>query len=685
MRRRLDVIIPAYNEAVMIGACLRALLSDADRVDLRVVVVPNGCTDGTAEVARALVPGALWRGQELLVVEIPVAGKAAALNAGDPHRRGCPVVYLDADTVLTPGTASAMAEALDQAPARLVAPRPLLVRPRGLLARSYAAVWTRLPSVAGQITGIGCYAVNPAGRARWSTFPPVTGDDAYVHSRFAPDERGQLDAGGSFLVLPKGRELVRVVGRWHWGNVELARDAGPARRRTRATIRRFPAGRSGSGQTGCGAAPPPIPTQAPPAGGLGADGRAGTGGGKGASPAAGTRRNLAAVLSRPGLWPHLPGFLVINRAGVLARDRPDQPARRHGPARWEPALGPRAGPAAGWRTGVPTAPRDRGLPGAPLSARPPRIPSRVDVIVVTYRNRHTIDRCLHSLRSAWAELTVTVVDNASGDGTVAHLRRHHPRVELMANPTNVGFAAGVNQAAGGATGDFLLLANPDAELHVDAIDALLALAIRYPGAGLYGGRPVDDAGRLNRDCCLARPTLWHALAFGIGLSALRGVPVLDPDSLGGWRRDEVRTVPVLTGGLLLVDRDLWQRVGGFDDRYFLYGEDVDLCLRAARLGATPMFTPTAGYRHGGGGSSSRDRQTIGILRGRATLYRVHLPGRRARLAGLALLAGVWLRATVGRLVRPGATVAVWRAAWRRRREWRAGWPDPGGQDSTAHR
>ena len=675
MTAGLDVVVPAHNEQALIGAGLRALLSDAAEVELRVIVVANGCTDDTAAIARRFVAAARCRGHDLLVVETPTAGKIGALNLGDTYRRGCSVAYLDADTVLTPGTVTALVEALAETSApRVVAPRPILVRPHGRLSRSFAAVWSHLPAVADQVSGAGCYAVNPAGRARWGRFPAVTGDDAYVRSRFAPAERRVVDEGGSFLVLPEGRELIRVVNRWRRGNVELT-SAPPAH----PPAAHLPATRDAADLTPADLpAADRAPTDRASADGASADGApadqgsADQGSGdRGAGPGgatsrvawppvgglpvgAGAGRNLATVLARPALWPHLPGFLVVNRAGRFAQRTGNE---RTG--RWERAE------------------RQRGAP----AGRPARLPLRVDVVVVTYRNRGTIDQCVANLRSSWADLTVTVVDNASDDGTVEHLLAGYAHLRVIRNRTNVGFAAGVNQGAARGDGDYLLMVNPDAELADRTIDELLALATRFSGAGLYGGRPVDDSGRMDPDSALARPSLWHALAFGSGLATLRGVPMLDPDSLGGWRRDDVRVVPVLTGGMLLVDRTLWNRLAGFDERYFLYGEDVDLSVRAVRAGATPTYTPRAGYRHRGGVSSTPTGRTIGIMRGKATLYATHLPpwrARLARLARLALLVGVGLRSVVARWIRSEPAATVWTATWRQRHTWIGGWPPRSG-------
>jgi hypothetical protein len=263
---RVDVVVPAHDERALIGACLRSVAAAAAGLDVRVVVVANGCTDDTADVARAAGAGV-----DLLVVELPAASKPAALNAANGYLRGVPVVYLDADTVLTPGSLPALVAAMDAAGGPvLVGPRPILVRPGDRLARGFGAVWSRLPSVDGDVVGSGCYAVNPAGRRRWGDFPDVIADDAFVRSRFARTERRVVDEAGMLLVLPAGRELVRVLARWRQGNAELA----------------------------------------------------------GASPAAGGASNARAVLAARELWPHVPAFLWVQVASRLRR--PERWARADG-------------------------------------------------------------------------------------------------------------------------------------------------------------------------------------------------------------------------------------------------------------------------------------------------------------------------------------------------------------------
>lgn len=298
---------------------------------------------------------------------------------------------------------------------------------------------------------------------------------------------------------------------------------------------------------------------------------------------------------------------------------------------------------------------------------------RVAILIVTYNSRGDILACIDALRSR-RSLEIIVLDNHSSDDTVGLLRREHPEIALIEHDANVGFGRGVNLAAKSVErASHLLLINPDAVLRPGAIDALIDLALARPEAGIYGGRMLKADGQLDPASCVAGPSLWQAMAWGFGVSSVPALAALDPDSLGAWDRIGVRRVPVLTAGLLLVSAGLWAALGGFDPRYFVYSEDVDLCLRARRFGATPLFSDACVYVHNSGGSSgSTAARRIGVLTGKATLYRLQLDLIEGWLAIRCLELGVLLRAIGESLVRPEKD--SWRAAWRSRPQWRRGWP-----------
>jgi GT2 family glycosyltransferase len=300
----------------------------------------------------------------------------------------------------------------------------------------------------------------------------------------------------------------------------------------------------------------------------------------------------------------------------------------------------------------------------------------VSILIVTYRCRDAARACLASLRDTVSfPHEVIVLDNASGDGTVEMVRDEFPEVRLIASDENLGFALGCNRAAEAGRGEYLLLLNPDTVAHPGAVENLAAFARAYPEHGLYGGRTLDPDGSVNPGSCWGAPTLWSLFCFATLLtSAFKRTRLFDPESLGGWKRDTVREVDIVTGCLLLAPRTLWEDLGGFDTRFFMYGEDADLSLRAAALGYRPAITPDAVVTHEiGVSSAAREDKLMLLFRGKATLLRKHWRGLRLRL-GLGLLAaGLGLRSLLSR--GRGAEPSPWTQVWRSRAEWLAGYPE----------
>lgn len=301
----------------------------------------------------------------------------------------------------------------------------------------------------------------------------------------------------------------------------------------------------------------------------------------------------------------------------------------------------------------------------------------VSVVIVSYNTREWLATCLGSLPGACEETTyeVIVVDNASRDGSADAVAEEFPEARLVRNEENVGFGRAVNQGAALARGAYVLLLNPDGYLAPRAVDALVRFARENPRYIIVGGRTVTPSGELDPRSCWAAPSLWSLLCSATLLSTLRpGSRWFDPESMGYFRRDHARPVDIVTGCLLLVSVADWRALGGFDERYFVYGEDADLCLRAtARTGRQCAITPDAVMVHAVGASSAtRPDKLELLLRGRVTLARTHLRGWRGRLGAALIVAGVWVRSALERLGVGKET--NWREVWRRRQRWRAGYP-----------
>ena len=312
----------------------------------------------------------------------------------------------------------------------------------------------------------------------------------------------------------------------------------------------------------------------------------------------------------------------------------------------------------------------------------------VTVVIVTHNGAQWVERCLQALLvDARPRVTteVVVVDSASDEPTRQVLARwaQRPgtglRVELAEE--NIGFARGCNLGASLGTGRRVLLLNPDAVVRAGTVDALVAALDADPAAGIMGGRTVRPDGTLDPSSCWGAPSLWSWLCFATGLSTvLKGSRTFDPESLGRWQRDTYRRVPVVTGCLLMTTRDTWERLGGLDTDYFMYGEDADLSLRAAELGMHPAITPDAVAVHAVGASSSHKAHKVRLLMtGKATLARKRWPARRARVGVALLLAGVALRAAAERV---RGVPGVWRPLLADR-SWTAGWTGARVQEPVA--
>jgi GT2 family glycosyltransferase len=299
----------------------------------------------------------------------------------------------------------------------------------------------------------------------------------------------------------------------------------------------------------------------------------------------------------------------------------------------------------------------------------------VSIVIVSYNAVGELSRTLAAITgpaAPHATHEILVTDNGSTDGAADAAEAVLGPATVHRLGGNTGFGHAVNRTVRRARGEYVLLLNPDARPRPGAIDALVDHLVARPGDGIVGGRSVDPAGRLDPRSCFGRITAWSLTAWALGLSSVaRHSPWLAPESLGRWQRDDIRHVDVISGGWLLTRRDTWRRLGGFDETYLLYGEDQDLCLRAARAGFRPSITPAAEVEHAVGASSTNsvDRDVL-VLTGRATVVRQHLGV--ASGYGLAMLRlGVTLRSTAERLL--GRRNGRWTSVRRRRAEWANGW------------
>ena len=283
----------------------------------------------------------------------------------------------------------------------------------------------------------------------------------------------------------------------------------------------------------------------------------------------------------------------------------------------------------------------------------PRLEPEIDVVVVSYRSRATLRGCVEPL-AAMPRVRVTVVDNASPDDSVATIADIEG-IDIVRAPRNGGFAYGCNLGVARGRAPMLLFLNPDARIAAESLDALVTAMRSDPRAALVGPRILDDDGSLAwsvRRFPRLRSTFAKALFLHRVWPRARWTDELVRDPAVYER---AATAEWLSGACMLVRRDAYEAIGGFDEGLFLYCEDTDLCLRLWQSGHTVRFEPAALVHHVGGASSGAGETQAIAARSRVYYARKH----RGRVAAGIEAAGVALDEAMH------AAAAVTRPATRR--------------------
>jgi N-acetylglucosaminyl-diphospho-decaprenol L-rhamnosyltransferase len=234
--------------------------------------------------------------------------------------------------------------------------------------------------------------------------------------------------------------------------------------------------------------------------------------------------------------------------------------------------------------------------------------ARVDVIIVNWNAGRRLRECIESFsavsRDAVTLDNIVVVDNASTDGSLPlldHFFGTFP-LKLIRNTENRGFAAACNQGAAGSTADFLLFLNPDTRLAAGCLENPVAFFNASENrVGIVGVQLVNTAGEITRSCA-REPTPATMIGQSFGLDWI--LPsYFPPHLLFEWPHDVTRTVDQVMGAFFMIRRALFVSLGGFDERFFVYFEDLDLALRSRALGWISVYLPTAQAFHRGQGTT----------------------------------------------------------------------------------
>lgn len=232
----------------------------------------------------------------------------------------------------------------------------------------------------------------------------------------------------------------------------------------------------------------------------------------------------------------------------------------------------------------------------------------LSIIIVNYNTcRLTLD-CLHSVYGSETayQYEVFVVDNASVDGSVEAIGSEFPQVELIANQENTGFAKANNQGMEVAKGRYMLLLNSDTIVQPDTLQTMVSLMDGRPDLGASGCKIILPDGSLDKACRRGFPTPSASFYYAFGFSRLfPNTPRFNQYQLGYLDPNEAYPVDCLMGAFMLVRREVIEQIGGLDETFFMYGEDVDWCYRIKEAGWGIHYEPATYIVHYKGASSRR--------------------------------------------------------------------------------
>lgn len=260
----------------------------------------------------------------------------------------------------------------------------------------------------------------------------------------------------------------------------------------------------------------------------------------------------------------------------------------------------------------------------------------MDIGIISYNTCALLRSCLRSV-SVQSPEHLVVVDNGSSDGSIEMVRSEFPEAKLVVNAANSGFGAAVNQAVSNTSSEFVLILNADTVLHPGAADSLAAYLREHSQVALAGPRLANPDSTLQRSCRRFPGSLPWLLDNNIGVRLTRRLPPLRNVCLCAWRHDTARSVPWVIAAAIAIRRQAFEQVGGFDEAFFMYCEEIDLCYRLRRAGWDIHFAPVTTVTHAGGASTTqfRARMAHEVITSTMRFYRRHYTG--LRLASLILL------------------------------------------------
>ena len=237
----------------------------------------------------------------------------------------------------------------------------------------------------------------------------------------------------------------------------------------------------------------------------------------------------------------------------------------------------------------------------------------LSIIIVTYNVRLHVLLCLQSLSEALQgiESEIIVVDNQSTDDTLPSIRQFFPGVRLIENLQNEGFSKACNQGAAASRGAYLLFLNPDTILGSRTLVYAMEYLRTHPATGAAGIRMLNSQGEFLPESKRGIPTGWNTFCKMAGLTALfPSSRMFAGYQAGHLSERQEQQVEVLSGAFMLMPKPVFEKAGGFDERFFMYGEDIDLSVRIRQAGFVNVYLPDEPIMHFKGRSSGRNPRQV---------------------------------------------------------------------------
>ena len=232
-----------------------------------------------------------------------------------------------------------------------------------------------------------------------------------------------------------------------------------------------------------------------------------------------------------------------------------------------------------------------------------------NVIIVNWNSGNQLKDCLKSIEKTRKDNfilnKIIIVDNASVDNSLEEIDKIDLPIEIIRNPENYGFAKACNIGAKNAEGDFILFLNPDMLLFEDTFINLFEYIYEHdkPEIGIYGIQLLDENGNIQRTCAKF-PNVWNLVVRSLGLDTINS-KFFKSYRLNDWNHQETKEVDQVIGAFFLVKRKLFEELKGFDERFFVYFEELDFSKRAHDLGFKTIYVTESKAYHKGGGTSER--------------------------------------------------------------------------------